>query len=130
MSIKLKESVDIPRFDNANDRLGWMITKWKNMSESPRGFVILDKTDLKQIIQAYDSIEGKLCQNECPESKESEMGINRVYEEYDYLLFNDPLELLAYISSLPDDGYTLDASELLMCKRAAKKLEQEVLSNR
>lgn len=53
-----------------------------------------------------------------------------IYEECDCPLFTDPLELLAYISALPDDGYTLDASELLECKRAAKKLEREVLRNR
>lgn len=53
-----------------------------------------------------------------------------IYEEFDYPLFTDPLELLAYINSLPDDGYMLDASELLECKRAAKQLEWEVLRNR
>ena len=76
MSIKVKESVDIPKFDNANSLLGWMITKWRNMSDSPRGFVILDKTDLKQIIQAYDGMEENLCQNERPESKENGVSID------------------------------------------------------
>ena len=76
MSFSKKEVLEIPELSSANEMLGWLITQWRETARTTRGLIILDRDDLKQIIQAYDSMEEKLCQNERPESKESEVSTN------------------------------------------------------
>lgn len=76
MSFSKKEVLEIPELSSANEMLGWLIARWREAARTTRGLIILDRDDLKQIIQAYDSMEEKLCRNKRPESKESKVSTN------------------------------------------------------
>lgn len=49
-----------------------------------------------------------------------------IYEIEDDFVLQDPLELLTYICSLPDEGYEMDSVEILECKKIAQRLKKEV----
>lgn len=77
MSLEMKKSINIPWFDNANEMLEWLIAQWRETAKTTRGIVLLDGSDLRQIIRLYDNMgKKKLCRNKRPESKESRVSTN------------------------------------------------------